>query len=142
MCEVRFREKRPRTKKKSTVISSKKKWTEMNPIRRRMKKPIQWTERPTGALVAAGSLWPRWTTSGLLNITDWSWSWSGRTLVSFICGRCCFCHFKPFSHQFHTGVSSFCLVHGRYKPGIGIRLVLSQVIPNWYVLLYQYSSYQ
>jgi hypothetical protein len=22
-------------------------------------KPIQWTERPTGALVAAGSLWPQ-----------------------------------------------------------------------------------
>jgi hypothetical protein len=84
----------------------------------------------------------RWTTSGLLNITDWSWSWSGRTLVSFICGRCCFCHFKPFSHQFlyHTSVRSFWLVYGRHKPGIDIRLVLPQVIPNWYVLLYQYSS--
>ncbi len=61
MCEVRSKEKRPRTKrKKSTVVSSKKKWTEMNPIRRQNEKmqPIHWTERPTGALVAAGSLWP------------------------------------------------------------------------------------
>jgi hypothetical protein len=38
MCEVRFKEKRPRTKKKSTMVSSKKKWTVMNPIRRQMKK--------------------------------------------------------------------------------------------------------
>jgi hypothetical protein len=32
--------------------------------------PIQWTERPTGALVAAGSLWPYessqdWYTTGM-----------------------------------------------------------------------------
>jgi len=26
--------------------------------------PIQWTERPTGALVAAGSLWPRMSWRG------------------------------------------------------------------------------
>jgi hypothetical protein len=37
-------------------------------------------------------------------------------------------YFKPFSHQSHTGVRSFCLVYGRYKPGICIRLVLPQVI--------------
>jgi hypothetical protein len=47
-------------KKKSTVVSSKKKSTVMSPIRRRIEKtqPIQWTERPTGALVAVNSLWP------------------------------------------------------------------------------------
>ncbi len=38
MCEVRSREKRARTKKKSTMVRSKKKWTVTNPIRRRMKK--------------------------------------------------------------------------------------------------------
>ncbi len=39
MCEVRSREKRAGTKKKeSTMVSSKKKWTVMNPIRRPMKK--------------------------------------------------------------------------------------------------------
>jgi hypothetical protein len=38
MCEVRSKEKRARNKKKSTMVSSKKKWTVMNPIRRRMKK--------------------------------------------------------------------------------------------------------
>jgi hypothetical protein len=39
MCEVRSREKRAGTKKKkSTMVSSKKKWTVMNPIRRQMKK--------------------------------------------------------------------------------------------------------
>jgi hypothetical protein len=39
-----------------------KKWSVMNPIWRRITnkktQPIQWTERPTGALVAASSLWP------------------------------------------------------------------------------------
>ncbi len=38
MCEVRSREKDQEPKKKSTMVSSKKKWTVMNPIRRRMKK--------------------------------------------------------------------------------------------------------
>ncbi len=42
------------------MVSSKKKSIVMSPIRRRMEKtqPIQWTERPTGALVAVNSLWP------------------------------------------------------------------------------------
>ncbi len=38
MCDVRSKEKRPRTQKKNTMVSCKKKWIEMNPIRRRMKK--------------------------------------------------------------------------------------------------------
>jgi hypothetical protein len=38
MCEVRSKEKRPKTKNKNRVISSKKKWTLMNLICRRMKK--------------------------------------------------------------------------------------------------------
>jgi hypothetical protein len=52
--------KNKKKEKKSTVVSSKKKSIVMSPIRRRMEKtqPIQWTERPTGALVAVNSLWP------------------------------------------------------------------------------------
>jgi hypothetical protein len=39
MCEIRSRKKTVKNKKKkSIVVSSKKKWTEMNPIQRRMKK--------------------------------------------------------------------------------------------------------
>jgi hypothetical protein len=52
-------------KKKSTVVSSKKKWTMMNPIWCQMKNaahPVL-----TGALVAAGSLWPN---AGRLTITS------------------------------------------------------------------------
>jgi len=52
------------------MVSSKKKWTVMNPIRRQMKKtqPIQWTERPTGALVAVNSLWPYLSCSQFVEI--------------------------------------------------------------------------
>jgi hypothetical protein len=41
MCEVRFRkngQEQNKKRKKSTVVGSKKKWTAMNPIRRRLKK--------------------------------------------------------------------------------------------------------
>jgi hypothetical protein len=58
-------EKRPRTKKKK----SKKKYSgqqqkemdcdEPHPAPNEKTQGIQWTERPTGALVAAGSLWPK-----------------------------------------------------------------------------------
>jgi len=33
-------------------------WDEPNPVPNEKMQPIQWTERPTGALVAVGSLWP------------------------------------------------------------------------------------
>ncbi len=47
-------------KKKSTVVSNKKKSTcdEPHPAPNEKMQPIQWTERPTGALVAVNSLWP------------------------------------------------------------------------------------
>jgi hypothetical protein len=40
MCEVRSKKngQKPKNKNKNTVVSSKKKWIVMNPIRRRMKK--------------------------------------------------------------------------------------------------------
>jgi hypothetical protein len=46
-------------RKKSTVVSSKEKRTVMTHLVPNEKtQPIQWTQQPTGALVAAGSLWP------------------------------------------------------------------------------------
>jgi hypothetical protein len=64
MCEVRSRKngqkqkKNKKKTKKKTVVSSKKKSTMMSPIRAPNEKtqPIQWTKRPTGALVAVNSL--------------------------------------------------------------------------------------
>jgi len=65
MCEVRPREKRPRTKKKKEYNGQKQKEMdchEPNPAPNEKMQGIQWTERPTGAFVAAGSLWPNmWT---------------------------------------------------------------------------------
>jgi hypothetical protein len=54
------KKKQPRTnpKKKSTVVSSEKKWTESHLTLNEKTQPIQWTEQPTGALVTPGSLWP------------------------------------------------------------------------------------
>jgi hypothetical protein len=50
--------KNKKKEKKSTVVSSKKKSTVMSPHPAPNEKtqPIQWTERPTGALVAVNSL--------------------------------------------------------------------------------------
>jgi len=64
MCEVRSKGKAAKNQKikiKSTVVSTKKKWTiydEPHLAPNEKSQPIQWTEQPTGALVAAGSLWP------------------------------------------------------------------------------------
>jgi hypothetical protein len=56
-------EKWPRTtKKKSIVVNSKKKWIVMNPMcgaPNEKTQVVQDTERPIGALVVVGSLWPR-----------------------------------------------------------------------------------
>ncbi len=61
MCEVRSREKRPRTKKKMYNGQQQKEMDchEPHPAPNEKMQGIQWTERPTGALVAAGSLWPK-----------------------------------------------------------------------------------
>jgi len=62
MCEVRFKEKQPRTnsKKKKCSDQQRKEMDCDKPHLTLNKKtePIQWTEQPTGALVATGSLWP------------------------------------------------------------------------------------
>jgi hypothetical protein len=60
MCEVRSREKRPRTKKKKYNGQQQKEMDchEPHPVPNENMQGIQWTERPTGALVAAGPLWP------------------------------------------------------------------------------------
>jgi hypothetical protein len=62
MCEVRSRKKQPRTnpQKKNTIISSEKKmdYDEPHLMLNEKLELIQWTERPTGASMAAGSLWP------------------------------------------------------------------------------------
>ncbi len=58
-------EKRPTTKKKKKKVQwsakekeKKKDYDEPHMVPNEKTQPIQWTERPTGALVAAGSLWP------------------------------------------------------------------------------------
>jgi hypothetical protein len=59
MCEVRSSEKRPRNKKKYNGQQQKEMdCHEPHPAPIEKMQGIQWTERPTGALVAAGSLWP------------------------------------------------------------------------------------
>jgi hypothetical protein len=60
MCEVRSREKRARTKKKKYNGQQQKEmdYHEPHPAPNEKTQPIQWTERPTGALVAVNSLWP------------------------------------------------------------------------------------
>ncbi len=61
MCEVRSREKGQEPKKKKKVQGSVGKSNgcdEPRPASNEKSQPIQWTEWPTGALVAAGSLWP------------------------------------------------------------------------------------
>jgi len=55
-------EKRPRTKNKIKKHSPQQQkemdCNEPHLALNEKTQPIQWTERPTGALVAAGSLWP------------------------------------------------------------------------------------
>jgi hypothetical protein len=59
MCEVRSREKRAGTKKKYNGQQQKEMdCHEPHPVPNEKTQPIQWTERPTGALVAVNSLWP------------------------------------------------------------------------------------
>jgi hypothetical protein len=65
MCEVKSREKQSRTnqKSKSPAVSGQQlkemDCDEPHLAPNEETKPIQWTEWPTGALVAAGSLWPQ-----------------------------------------------------------------------------------
>jgi len=61
MCEE-FRKKTVKNKppKNGTMVISEKKCSdEPHPMSNEKTQPIQWTEQPTGALVTAGSLWPR-----------------------------------------------------------------------------------
>jgi len=64
MCEVRSKEKRAGTKKKEYNGQQQKEMDchEPHPVPNEKTQPIQWTERPTGALVAVNSLWPTMST--------------------------------------------------------------------------------
>ncbi len=76
MCEVRSREKRAGTKKKKYNGQHQKEMDchEPHPMPNEKTQPIQWTERPTGALVAVNSLWPLpytfWTLTGRASATS------------------------------------------------------------------------
>ncbi len=66
MCEGRSRKKaknKKKKKKKKTKNSGQQQkeidCDEPHPAPNEKTQPIQWTERPTGALVAVNSLWPR-----------------------------------------------------------------------------------
>jgi hypothetical protein len=67
-------EKRPRTKKikrQSTMISREKKYCDEPHLTLNKKtQPIQWTEWPTSALVAADSLWPAQSNHGKTNAIE------------------------------------------------------------------------
>jgi len=69
MCELRSREKRAGTKKKKYNGQQQKEMDchEPHPVLNEKTQPIQWTERPTGALVAVNSLWPRHCSSQLVS---------------------------------------------------------------------------
>jgi len=65
MCEVRSRkngqEQKKKEKKKKKYSGQQQKeidCDEPHPAPNGKMQPIQWTERPTGALVAVNSLWP------------------------------------------------------------------------------------
>ncbi len=63
MCEVRSRKngQEPKKKKEKKVQCQQQKeidCDEPHPAPNEKRQPIQWTERPTGALVAVNSLWP------------------------------------------------------------------------------------
>jgi hypothetical protein len=61
MCEVKSREKKPRTNMKKKYIGQQQKEMDCDEphltLNEKMQ-PIQWIERPTGASMAIGSLWP------------------------------------------------------------------------------------
>jgi hypothetical protein len=61
MCEVRSRKNGQEQKKKKYCGQQQKEkdCDDLHPAPNEKTQPIQWTEQPTGALVAAGSLWPR-----------------------------------------------------------------------------------
>jgi len=61
MCEVRSKEKRAGTKKKKYNGQQQKEMDchEPHSAPNEKTQPIQWTERPIGALVAVNSLWPK-----------------------------------------------------------------------------------
>jgi hypothetical protein len=71
MCEVRSREKTIKNKQKKKKYSGQQRkemeCDEPHLVPNEKMQPIQWTERPTGALVAAGLLWPN---AGRLTITS------------------------------------------------------------------------
>jgi hypothetical protein len=63
MCEVRSRkngqeQKKKKSKKKYSQQQKEIDCDEPHPAPNEKTQPIQWTERPTGALVAVNSLWP------------------------------------------------------------------------------------
>jgi hypothetical protein len=61
MCEVRSKEKTAKNIEKKKYDNQQRKemqCNEPNLMSNEKMQPIQWTEWPTGALVAAGSLWP------------------------------------------------------------------------------------
>ncbi len=66
--------KKLKKEKKSTVVSNKKKEIECDephPAPNEKTQPIQWTERPTGALVAVNSLWPvKWGVQRLRSLIN------------------------------------------------------------------------
>jgi hypothetical protein len=59
------------------MVSSKKKMDchEPHPAPNEKMQGIQWTERPTGALVAAGSLWPQNSTYEMHTSLSSTCSW-------------------------------------------------------------------
>jgi hypothetical protein len=70
MCEVKSRKngqeffffKKKKGKKYSGQQQKEIDCDEPHPAPNEKMQPIQWTERPTGALVAVNSLWPNWKT--------------------------------------------------------------------------------
>ncbi len=66
MCEVRSRKNGQEPKKKEKKYSGQQQkeidCDEPHPAPNEKTQPIQWTERPTGALVAVNSLWPSGST--------------------------------------------------------------------------------
>jgi len=61
MCEVRSRKNGQEKKRKKKYSGQRQKeidCDEPHPAPNEKTQPIQWTERPTGALVAVNSLWP------------------------------------------------------------------------------------
>jgi len=72
MCEVKSRknDQEPKNKNKNKKYNGQQQkeidCDEPHPALNEKTQPIQWTERPTGALVAVNSLWPIVTSVGLV----------------------------------------------------------------------------